>query len=102
MLITRFAPPSRQFFRQFLIPTSSCSSANVQERGNAWRACLGKISRSQYLRHYPVTLIRPDGSTLEIRYLEPRGVSSLFKMGGCFFGFLRGICGAYASKYPVN
>ncbi|KAK6036026.1 hypothetical protein COOONC_26469 [Cooperia oncophora] len=77
MLITRFAPPSRQFFRQFLIPTSSCSSAIVQERGNAWRACLGKISRSQYLRHYPVTLIRPDGSTLEIRYLEPRGVVQL-------------------------
>uniref|UniRef100_A0A0K0D594 39S ribosomal protein L55, mitochondrial n=1 Tax=Angiostrongylus cantonensis TaxID=6313 RepID=A0A0K0D594_ANGCA len=47
------------------------------ERGNAWRACLGKICRTQYLRHYPVTLVRPDGSTIEIRYLEPRSVIQL-------------------------
>ncbi|VDO61213.1 unnamed protein product [Heligmosomoides polygyrus] len=46
-------------------------------RGNAWRACLGKISRSQYLRHYPVKLIRADGSTIEIRFLEPRAVVQL-------------------------
>ncbi|VDM73290.1 unnamed protein product [Strongylus vulgaris] len=46
-------------------------------RGNAWRACLGKICRQQYLRHYPVRLIRPDGSSIEIRYLEPRSVVQL-------------------------
>ncbi|KJH47208.1 glycosyltransferase, group 2 family protein [Dictyocaulus viviparus] len=49
----------------------------VQVRGNAWRACLGKIRRTEYLRHYPVLLIRPDGSTIEIRYLEPRSVIQL-------------------------
>ncbi|KAJ1366579.1 60S ribosomal protein L11 [Parelaphostrongylus tenuis] len=46
----------------------------------AWKcvACLsGKICRHQYLRHYPVTLVRPDGSTIEIRYLEPRSVVEL-------------------------
>ncbi|KIH42268.1 hypothetical protein ANCDUO_27749 [Ancylostoma duodenale] len=50
---------------------------SLSERGNAWRACLGKICRSQYLRHYPVRLIRPDGSSIEIRYLEPRSVVQL-------------------------
>ncbi|PIO62534.1 glycosyltransferase, group 2 family protein [Teladorsagia circumcincta] len=76
MLNSRVTLTSRQLLCQFLVPTSS-SSATVQERGNAWRACLGKMSRSQYLRHYPVTLIRPDGSAIEIRYLEPRAVVQL-------------------------
>ncbi|VDM57604.1 unnamed protein product [Angiostrongylus costaricensis] len=55
----------------------SVLASAVQGRGNAWRACLGKICRTQYLRHYPVTLVRPDGSTIEIRYLEPRSVVQL-------------------------
>ncbi|KAK6750218.1 hypothetical protein RB195_002297 [Necator americanus] len=62
--------------RQLLHQFSSCRALE-QERGNAWRACLGKICRTQYLRHYPVKLIRPDGSSVEIRYLEPRAVVRL-------------------------
>uniref|UniRef100_A0A1I7XRJ6 Uncharacterized protein n=1 Tax=Heterorhabditis bacteriophora TaxID=37862 RepID=A0A1I7XRJ6_HETBA len=42
------------------------------ERGNAWRACLGKVSRAQYLRRYPIRLIQPDGSSIEILASEPR------------------------------
>uniref|UniRef100_W6NTD8 Ribosomal protein L55 domain containing protein n=1 Tax=Haemonchus contortus TaxID=6289 RepID=W6NTD8_HAECO len=76
MLASRFAPSRSRLLIRLLTASSDISSL-VQGRGNAWRACLGKISRSQYLRHYPVTLIRPDGSTLEVRYLEPREVVQL-------------------------
>ncbi|CAJ0568904.1 unnamed protein product, partial [Mesorhabditis spiculigera] len=50
-------------------------SRSVQEvvvRQNAHRASLGKIGRSQYLLKYPVRLIRPDGSTIQVRADEPR------------------------------
>ncbi|EYB99417.1 hypothetical protein Y032_0122g1040 [Ancylostoma ceylanicum] len=57
--------------------TSNQFNLLIADRENAWRACLGKICRNQYLRHYPVRLIRPDGSSIEIRYLEPRSVVQL-------------------------
>lgn len=43
-------------------------------RNNAWRACLGKAVRQQYLLRYPVTVIRPNGSTIEMKAAEPRQV----------------------------
>ncbi|CAI5449687.1 unnamed protein product [Caenorhabditis angaria] len=46
----------------------------VAERGNAWRASLGKISRTQYLHRYQVTLVRPDGSTILVPAAEPRQI----------------------------
>ncbi|WKY04935.1 hypothetical protein Q1695_005722 [Nippostrongylus brasiliensis] len=76
MVVTRCLASSGRLAIQFLASGSGRSSL-IQERGNAWRACLGKIPRTQYLRHYPVTLVRPDGSTIEIRYLEPRAVVQL-------------------------
>lgn len=93
MVLARSLPPSGRLMTQLLASSSSCpslcqgtldcsvhSSSSPRSvhsgRGNAWRACLGKISRSQYLRHYPVKLIRADGSTIEIRFLEPRAVSA--------------------------
>ncbi|KAK6009078.1 ribosomal protein L5 [Ostertagia ostertagi] len=67
----------QQKYDGIILPPRPRVKRTVHQRSNAWRACLGKISRSQHLRHYPVTLIRPDGSTIEIRYLEPRGVVQL-------------------------
>ncbi|CAJ0568141.1 unnamed protein product, partial [Mesorhabditis spiculigera] len=50
----------------------SRSMQEVVVRQNAHRASLGKIGRSQYLLKYPVRLIRPDGSTIQVRADEPR------------------------------
>uniref|UniRef100_A0A0N4U7G0 39S ribosomal protein L55, mitochondrial n=1 Tax=Dracunculus medinensis TaxID=318479 RepID=A0A0N4U7G0_DRAME len=43
----------------------------ILERFNAYRSCIGKIARKTYLRRYPVTIMKPDGSTIEIRLDEP-------------------------------
>jgi large subunit ribosomal protein L55 len=53
------------------------SIASVSYRGNAYRASLGRLARSQYLRLYPVTLVLPDGATLTIRTREPRHIIQL-------------------------
>ncbi|XP_066441617.1 large ribosomal subunit protein mL55 [Eleutherodactylus coqui] len=36
------------------------------------RACIGRTVRKSFLRSYPVLLVQPDGSTITIRYKEPR------------------------------
>jgi hypothetical protein len=41
-------------------------------RPNAHRASLAKITRAKFLHRYVVTLLRPDGSTIEVRHCEPR------------------------------
>ncbi|CAI2349931.1 unnamed protein product [Caenorhabditis sp. 36 PRJEB53466] len=51
---------------------AGCSRIIVADRGNAWRASLGKISRREYLHRYEIKFIRPDGSTIMIPSSEPR------------------------------
>uniref|UniRef100_F1LCJ3 39S ribosomal protein L55 n=2 Tax=Ascaris TaxID=6251 RepID=F1LCJ3_ASCSU len=56
--------------RLFAIPCPSnflCSA-----RDTAHRAAIGKIGRKSYIRRFPITVMRPDGSTIEIRASEPR------------------------------
>lgn len=43
-------------------------------RFNSNRASICRINRLQYLRHYPTTVVNPDGSTYTIRYKEPRQI----------------------------
>ncbi|CAD5218989.1 unnamed protein product [Bursaphelenchus okinawaensis] len=38
---------------------------------NANRACLGRPSRTKYVKQYKVTLMNSDGSTVEARYPKP-------------------------------
>ncbi|KAI6175524.1 hypothetical protein M3Y97_00698600 [Aphelenchoides bicaudatus] len=38
---------------------------------NAYRACLGRPSRSAYQKQYRITLMNPNGSTMGARYKEP-------------------------------
>ena len=38
---------------------------------NSHRASIGAVTRSQYVRKFPVRLVRPDGSTIEVRAAEP-------------------------------
>ncbi|GMS96793.1 hypothetical protein PENTCL1PPCAC_18968 [Pristionchus entomophagus] len=40
-------------------------------RGNAYRSTLGGAARHEYLRKYPLNLVRPDGSMIGIRASEP-------------------------------
>ncbi|CAD5226733.1 unnamed protein product [Bursaphelenchus xylophilus] len=35
------------------------------------RACLGRPSRTKYLKQYKITLMQSDGSTIEARYAAP-------------------------------
>ncbi|XP_022199432.2 39S ribosomal protein L55, mitochondrial [Nilaparvata lugens] len=37
-------------------------------------AAITKIHRRRFLRQYPTALINPDGSSIEIRYHEPRAI----------------------------
>ena len=46
-------------------------------RKNSYRASIGKISRPVYSRLYPVRLVKPDGSAINIKYHEPIGIIKL-------------------------
>lgn len=41
------------------------------ECANAYRSSLGRPSRSSYIKQYKVTLMQPDGSTIEARLGNP-------------------------------
>ena len=50
------------------------------------RASLTRVRRQAYARLYPVLLVKQDGSTIHIRYREPRrmlevGLSPLYSLG---------------------
>ena len=44
---------------------------------NANRCMVTKIKRSNYMRHYPTTIVFKDGSTVTTRYHEPRAIIKL-------------------------
>ncbi|PAA65093.1 hypothetical protein BOX15_Mlig018495g1, partial [Macrostomum lignano] len=63
-LWSQLAPQSRQL-----------SALLTCIRGNAHRASLAPIRRRHFPRQYPgVLLLQPDGSTIRLRYTEPRCV----------------------------
>ncbi|NXQ09944.1 RM55 protein, partial [Peucedramus taeniatus] len=43
-------------------------------RGNSNRAAIGHLQRELYGRRYPVLLVRPDGSSVRLRYGEPKRI----------------------------
>ncbi|MCJ8734871.1 hypothetical protein PDJAM_G00240360 [Pangasius djambal] len=43
-------------------------------RSNSNRSSVVRCSREKYEHMYPVLLVRPDGSTINIRYKEPRRI----------------------------
>ncbi len=43
-------------------------------RTNCYRAAFGIIKRPIYSRLYPVTLVKPDGSSITIKYHEPLAI----------------------------
>lgn len=49
----------------------------VVRRISSSTAAINKIHRSVYARTYPTVLVFPDGSTINIRYFEPRAIITL-------------------------
>ncbi|TRY96025.1 hypothetical protein DNTS_006091 [Danionella cerebrum] len=52
--------------------TKSLHTTATQSNSN--RSCVVRLGRKVYERMYPVLLVRPDGSTIIIRYPEPRRI----------------------------
>lgn len=44
----------------------------ITKRSNCYRSSITRFSRDIYSRLYPNYLVLPDGSTIRIRYPEPR------------------------------
>lgn len=44
----------------------------IHQRSNCYRSSITRFSRDIYSRLYPNYLVLPDGSTIRIRYPEPR------------------------------
>ncbi|XP_078074674.1 large ribosomal subunit protein mL55 isoform X2 [Mustelus asterias] len=49
-------------------------ASSVPGRNNSNRTSVVRFGRQVYARLYPVLLIRPDGSTINIRYKEPKKI----------------------------
>ncbi|XP_061443969.1 large ribosomal subunit protein mL55 isoform X2 [Rhineura floridana] len=63
--------PLKALFRLLPRPCGLHTSAS---QANSNRTSLVCMSRQKYTRLYPVLLVRPDGSTIHIRYKEPRQI----------------------------
>ena len=44
----------------------------INKRTNCYRSSITRFSRDIYSRLYPCYLVLPDGSTIRIKYSEPR------------------------------
>ncbi|XP_066500816.1 large ribosomal subunit protein mL55 [Hoplias malabaricus] len=59
-------------FQRCLGATSSFHTTHTQSTSN--RTSVVRCGRQRYERTYPVLLVRPDGSTINIRYREPKRI----------------------------
>lgn len=53
-------------------PESCCHLYTSSWRADCNRASLTRVHRQTYARLYPILLVKQDGSTIHIRYPEPR------------------------------
>lgn len=58
-----------------LTKISSCLSTIIRQ--TCYRASIGRIKRPVYSRLYPVKLVKPDGSSINISYNEPISIIKL-------------------------
>lgn len=49
---------------------STPARVGIREASNM--AFVSRVKRATYVRHYPTVLVQPDGSTITVRYHEPR------------------------------
>ncbi|KAM9358475.1 large ribosomal subunit protein mL55 [Symphorus nematophorus] len=74
-LIARCVCPSLSALRSHGAGLSQASWLHTQvPQLNSNRTSVVRCSRQKYERLYPVMLVRPDGSTINIRYKEPRRI----------------------------
>uniref|UniRef100_A0A1B6CXM7 39S ribosomal protein L55, mitochondrial n=1 Tax=Clastoptera arizonana TaxID=38151 RepID=A0A1B6CXM7_9HEMI len=55
-------------------PKLTCNSYRLLSSSSA---IVTRIHRLKYIRHYPTTVVQPDGSSFTIRYSEPRQIIKL-------------------------
>uniref|UniRef100_A0A9J8AX18 Zgc:171480 n=2 Tax=Cyprinus carpio TaxID=7962 RepID=A0A9J8AX18_CYPCA len=83
MALNTIGQPCKSIFRclqavvthRCLQATSTFHTTVFQSNSN--RTCVVRFGRQKYERMYPVLLVRPDGSTINIRYKEPRRIMKL-------------------------
>ncbi|XP_055024333.2 large ribosomal subunit protein mL55 [Misgurnus anguillicaudatus] len=79
MAFKTIGQPCISLFRCLQTVTYRCSQVtstfhSTAGQLNSNRTCVVRFGRQKYERLYPVLLVRPDGSTINIRYKEPRRV----------------------------
>ncbi|KAG7487776.1 hypothetical protein MATL_G00027110 [Megalops atlanticus] len=62
----------QQAMQRCVLAASTFHSSASQHNSN--RTSIVRCGRQKYGRSYPVLLVRPDGSTINIRYNEPRRI----------------------------
>ncbi|KAF4518231.1 hypothetical protein B566_EDAN006912 [Ephemera danica] len=73
---------STQFFRRLPVPMVLRTAIQPQSMGSrrhlgCHSASITKIHRATFSRVYPTILVLPDGSSIRIRYHEPRKIIKL-------------------------
>ncbi|XP_042333207.1 39S ribosomal protein L55, mitochondrial [Sceloporus undulatus] len=77
--MTAIARTLRVLQREALLAFVSkpCGIHTSTRQPNSNRTSIACIARQKFGRTYPVLLVRPDGSTIHIRYKEPRRILSI-------------------------
>ncbi|XP_036377113.1 39S ribosomal protein L55, mitochondrial [Megalops cyprinoides] len=65
-----------QHVMQRCLPAASAFHSSACQH-NSNRTSIVRCGRQKYGRMYPVLLVRPDGSTINIRYNEPRRILTM-------------------------
>ncbi|OWK52597.1 39S ribosomal protein L55, mitochondrial [Lonchura striata] len=60
--------------RALRLPAASRAALAACARSNSNRAAVGHLQRQRYGRRYPVLLVGTDGSTVRLRYGEPKRI----------------------------
>ncbi|KAK7100143.1 hypothetical protein V1264_023137 [Littorina saxatilis] len=68
--------------RQGLIREGLCSRCCAaltwqSQRDNSNKTSICRLNRRHFPRQYPTMLVQPDGSTINVRYVEPRKIIKL-------------------------
>ncbi|XP_072919141.1 large ribosomal subunit protein mL55 [Hemitrygon akajei] len=71
-----FAPFLQLNASERLLP-ATCPWQNLPKRNNSNRTSVVRVGRQVYTRLYPVLLVQPDGSTINIRYKEPKRIITM-------------------------
>ncbi|XP_069970662.1 large ribosomal subunit protein mL55 [Penaeus vannamei] len=63
--------------KHLLLPLARSFGTSARSDINCHRASIARIGRLTYTRMYPVSIVQTDGSTINVRYHEPRKIIKL-------------------------